>query len=85
MSVSARIRLYFSILVLLLVTALYPYLVYTPNVVIAYWREVYIETAMSTITRQWLATCFFPQDMIDEIMDKRAAFEQKQKSLRSTW
>lgn len=85
MSVSARIRLYFSIVILLLVTVLYPYLVYTPNAVIAYWREVYIETAMSTMTHQWLATCFFPQDMIDEIMAKRAQFEQEQKSLRSTW
>ena len=35
---------------------------------IAYWRGIYIETAMTTADHQWLATMFFPQSAIDEAM-----------------
>ncbi len=35
---------------------------------IAYWRTIWIETAMTTGTKQWLATAFFPESVINEVM-----------------
>lgn len=34
-------------------------------------RTLYIETAMSTMTHQWLATAFIPDDVIQEVLDER--------------
>lgn len=36
---------------------------------IAYWRGIWIETAMTTGDHQWLATSFIPRDIIDEVME----------------
>lgn len=35
---------------------------------IAYWRTIWIETAMTTGTKQWLATAFFPESVINDVM-----------------
>lgn len=32
------------------------------------WRNIWIETAMTTDQHKWLATCFFPDWLIDEVM-----------------
>lgn len=32
------------------------------------WRNIWIETAMTTFTHQWLATSVFPQWLIDDVM-----------------
>ncbi len=32
------------------------------------WRNIWIETAMTTDQHKWLATCFFPERLIDEVM-----------------
>lgn len=43
---------------------------------IAKWRTLYIETAMGTMTHQWLATAFLPGSVIEEAMgDVEARFE----------
>lgn len=34
-------------------------------------RTLWIETAMTTMTHQWLATTFFPQETINEVMGKQ--------------
>jgi len=34
-------------------------------------REIYIETAMTTDEHQWLAEWFFPQSVIDKVMNKQ--------------
>lgn len=52
-------------------TVVYPFLLYTPNAFVSRWREWYIETAMGTMTHQWLATWFIPNDIIEEVMAKR--------------
>ncbi|MCR5263425.1 MAG: phosphodiester glycosidase family protein [Clostridiales bacterium] len=41
---------------------------YSQAPLIAYWRGIYIETAMTTADHQWLATMFFPKSAIDEAM-----------------
>lgn len=35
------------------------------------WRNIWIETAMTTDQHKWLATRFFPDSLIDEIMSGR--------------
>jgi exopolysaccharide biosynthesis protein len=42
-------------------------------------RELYVETAMTTMNHQYLAKMFISQKEIDRIMGKTAAFEQSQK------
>lgn len=60
-------------------------MVYTNIPAIKNLREAYIETAMSTLSHQWLAEFFFPQDMIDEVMGRVADAEEKQVGIISKW
>lgn len=64
---------------------MYPFLLYTPNAFVTRWREWYIETAMGTMTHQWLATWFIPEDIINEVMTKRYLMNQKQEGIVSNW
>ena len=66
-------------------TVVYPFLLYTPNAFVARWREWYIETAMGTMTHQWLATAFIPHDIIEEVMSKRYLLNQRQVDVASSW
>ncbi len=52
---------------------------------IAKLRTLYIETAMTTMTHQWLATMFFPQSVIDDVMNHYYDELEKQKQLESKW
>lgn len=52
----------------IIMTALYTAVVYSDISFIKYWRTIWIETAMTTRTHQWLATAFFPSNVIDGIM-----------------
>ena len=64
---------------------MYPFLLYTPNAFVTRWREWYIETAMGTMTHQWLATWFIPENIINEVMTKRYLMNQKQEGIVSNW
>ncbi|MDE7035930.1 MAG: hypothetical protein K2O74_06760 [Eubacteriales bacterium] len=66
-----RTALGITVAFLLGLTTLYPFLLYTHNGFISRWRNIYIETAMSTMTHQWLATWFIPGEIIDEVMAVR--------------
>ena len=70
---------------LICLTVVYPFLLYTPNEFVTRWREWYIETAMGTMTHQWLATAFIPQDIIEEVMTKRYLLNQRQTGAESSW
>lgn len=48
------------------------------------WRTLWIETAMTTNSHQWLAR-FFPQSVIDEVMAGAENQKNSQKSLVSKW
>lgn len=48
---------------------MYLFFVYTSIPAIANLRTMYIETAMSTMRHQWLATAFFPESVINEVME----------------
>ncbi|MDD6551359.1 MAG: phosphodiester glycosidase family protein [Lachnospiraceae bacterium] len=65
--------------------AVYLIFVFSPIPFIQKWRDIYIETAMTTNSHQWLATWFIPHSIIDEVMSERNAQEANQKKLESTW
>lgn len=64
---------------------LYCVLVFSHIPFIEKWRTIYIETAMGTMTHQWLATAFLPQSLIDEVMNSRTTLELQQEEINSSW
>ncbi len=71
--------------ILLVLTAIYNFVVYTSIPAIKNLRDAYIETAMSTMTHQWLAQWVFPESIIDEVMDKVRAERAAQVGIESKW
>lgn len=59
------------LIVLILLAAMYLLLVFSNIPFIAYWRGIWIETAMTTADHQWLATAFIPDYIIEEVMSKK--------------
>lgn len=49
------------------------------------WRTIYIETAMTTATHQWLATAFIPGYIIDDVMGDAREQQVIQDGLQSSW
>lgn len=49
------------------------------------WREIYIETAMTTGKHQWLATAFIPGYIIDDVMSTALEEQALQSGLESKW
>lgn len=70
---------------LVTLAALYFFCVYTSIPFIANLRSLYIETAMTTMEHQWLATYFIPMPVIRETMEKLDHLEQAQDSMQSDW
>lgn len=85
MSVSRRIKLFFTIVLLLGLTVFYPFVVYTTNPFVSELRTLWIATAMETMTHQWLATAFFPQDMVAEVVEARTNIFEEQANIESIW
>ncbi len=71
--------------VLVFLAAAYTFLVYTNIPFIKNLRDAYIETAMSTMTHQWLAEWFFPDSVIDEVVARMHAAQDKQVGIESEW
>ncbi len=49
------------------------------------WRDIYIETAMTTGKHQWLATAFIPEYIINDVMDRAMKEQALQEGLESKW
>jgi exopolysaccharide biosynthesis protein len=49
------------------------------------WRTLYIETAMSTHSHQWLAEWFLPKSEIDKVVAQKEQDLAKQEGLSSNW
>lgn len=71
--------------VLCVLVVSYLTIVYSDIPFIAKWRTIYIETAMTTNSHQWLATFFFPKSVIDEVMARKKKDTKDQKKLSSKW
>lgn len=70
----------FSIIILMYLTFVYSNIPF-----IAKWRTIYIETAMTTNTHQWLATWFFPEHIVADVMSKYNKGRKAQEDLASSW
>ena len=71
--------------VLLSLVFLYCTAVFSNIPFIKKWREIYIETAMTTGKHQWLATAFIPGYIIDDVMGRASEQQAIQGSLESKW
>lgn len=70
---------------LALLAAGYLVFVYANIPFVRKWRNIYIETAMTTFTHQWLATSFIPGSIIDQVMGDAKELQEIQDDLHSTW
>ncbi len=70
---------------LLLIEGCYFTCVYSQNPFISKWRDIYIETAMDTLSHKWLATSIIPEDIIQEVMSRRSQALIDQDNLSSSW
>ncbi len=85
MKISQRLGLAFWMCILFGFTTFYPFLVYTDNAFVSKWRTIYIETAMSTMTHQYLATAIIPESVITSAMGVREQMTEDQKDVESSW
>lgn len=62
-------RMTITLLILALLEGLYFFCVYTDNAFVSKWRTLYISTAMSTMSHQWLATAFIPPNVVNAVLE----------------
>ena len=74
------------ILALILVCELaYFFVIFTDNKFVTKWRNIYIETAMDTLSHKWLATAIIPSDNIAEVCDAKKNTMASQMGNESSW
>lgn len=78
-------RLMVFVCIIAILAGLYTFVVYTDIPVIKNLRDAYIETAMQTMSHQWLAELFFPDDVIEEVMSRVSDAQDAQKGVESEW
>lgn len=78
-------RLLVLFLILAILAGLYLTAVYSDIPFIAKWRTAYIQTAMNTLSHQWLATAFIPRSVIDKVVADMAAAREAQIGVNSEW
>lgn len=71
--------------VLLVLECSYFFMVYTDQPFIAYWRNIYINSALSTMRHQWLATYLLPKDVVQEVIDRNTLLSQQAAGKASKW
>ena len=59
-----------TIIVFEVLAVLYCVGIFSNIPIIENWRTIYIETAMTTNSHQWLATYFIPGYIIDDVMER---------------
>lgn len=72
--------------VLLVIECAYCVVIFTDWISpVAYLRQMYIETAMSTMNHQWLAKAFIPGDIVQAVVDQMQAAQESQIGVNSQW
>lgn len=69
----------------IILSILYSIAVFSNIPFIKKWRTIYIETAMTTMNHQWLATAFIPPSVVNEVVLNSKEQNNIQKELISTW
>ena len=80
-----RRGLIIGLLIAVLIAELYCFAVFSNIPFIRKWRNIYIETAMDTLSHKWLATFFIPESVIDGVMAEKEAILRAQQELQSKW
>lgn len=73
------------LVVLLVLEGVYYTAIYSDNAFIAKWRDVYVQTAMTTMSHQWLATALIPQSVIDLSLASMEETMTSQIGVTSNW
>ena len=73
------------LVILAVIEALYFVCVYSNIPFIERYRNIYIQTAMSTMRHRWLATAFIPSPVINEVMEGLADARAAQIGHESSW
>lgn len=73
------------LVVLLCLEGLYFFCCYTQNAFVKKWRTIYIQTAMSTMRHQWMATYLLPESVIDQVLQMRAEAAEAIGDKESSW
>lgn len=68
-----------------LLTGAYFFFAYTTFPPVQKLRGLYIETALTTMDHQWLATAFLPKSAITKVQQQIQAEAEKQKAIQSRW
>jgi len=63
----------------------YFYLCYTNNGFVSRWRNIYVQTALSTLSHQWLATDLLPARVVGETINRIDEGRKQQIDLNSSW
>jgi exopolysaccharide biosynthesis protein len=71
--------------VVLCLEGFYFFAIYSQNAFVKKWRTIYINTAMGTMTHQWLATYFIPPDIIQEVRHEYGLAIGKGVGVESGW
>ena len=71
--------------VILCLEGLYFFCCYTQNAFVKKWRTIYVQTAMSTMRHQWMATYLLPESVVNEVMQKRAEANEMLADKESSW
>lgn len=70
---------------LLLIEGIYYTAIYSNLAFISKWRNIYISTAMNTLSHQWLATAFIPEDVVQRVVSQQREAISAQAGLTSAW
>ena len=73
----------FSVLVFF--ECLYFWLCYTDNAFVSRWRNIYVQTALSTLSHQWLATDLLPAKVVNVTIERIDEGRKQQIDVNSSW
>ena len=80
-----KLTLRLFVFMMIFVMVFYPVAVYSDIPFIKKWRDIYIETAMTTMHHQWLATAFMPHFVIDDVMGDSESIKEEQNNFVVSW
>lgn len=72
-------------LLLAVLLGLYAFVLWAPVPFVERMRNMYIETALSTMSHQWLATAFFPKSLVEDVRQQMQAAQNSQNGMVSDW
>lgn len=72
-------------LLLAVLLGLYAFVLWAPVPFVERMRNMYIETALSTMSHQWLATAFFPKSLVEDVRQQMQDAQNSQNGMVSDW